>query len=95
MKPKSVITLVALAIALAAAGGYWLGSRNAPTLSADGAQTEMGRKVLYWYDPMAPGTRFDKPGKSPFMDMDLVPRYADEGAGEEAGSVQILSLIHI
>ena len=49
----------------------------------------MGRKVLYWYDPMAPGTRFDKPGKSPFMDMDLVPRYADEGAGEEAGSVQI------
>lgn len=89
MKPKSVITLVALAIALAAAGGYWLGSRNAPTLSADGAQTEMGRKVLYWYDPMAPGTRFDKPGKSPFMDMDLVPRYADEGAGEEAGSVQI------
>ena len=89
MKSKSAITLVALAIALAAAGGYWLGSRNAPTLSADGAQTETGRKVLYWYDPMTPGTRFDKPGKSPFMDMDLVPRYADEGAGEEAGSVQI------
>lgn len=89
MKPKSAITLVALAIALAAASGYWLGSRNAPTSSADGAQTETGRKVLYWYDPMAPGTRFDKPGKSPFMDMDLVPRYADEGAGEEAGGVQI------
>ena len=30
MKSKSAITLVALAIALAAAGGYWLGSRNAP-----------------------------------------------------------------
>ena len=89
MKPKSAITLVALAIALAAASGYWLGSRNAPTSSADGAQTETGRKVLYWYDPMAPGTRFDTPGKSPFMDMDLVPRYADEGAGEEAGGVQI------
>lgn len=89
MKPKSAITLVALAIALAAASEYWLGSRNAPTSSANGAQTETGRKVLYWYDPMAPGTRFDKPGKSPFMDMDLVPRYADEGAGEEAGGVQI------
>lgn len=37
-----------------------------------------GRKVLYWYDPMSPGSRFDKPGKSPFMDMDLVPKYADE-----------------
>lgn len=27
---------------------------------------------------MYPNTRFDKPGKSPFMDMDLVPKYADE-----------------
>ena len=38
------------------------------------------REVLYWYDPMVPNQRFDKPGKSPFMDMDLVPRYADEAA---------------
>ena len=37
-----------------------------------------GRKVLYWYDPMVPGSKFDKPGKSPFMDMQLVPKYADE-----------------
>ncbi|MEO8348792.1 MAG: efflux RND transporter periplasmic adaptor subunit, partial [Acidobacteriota bacterium] len=37
-----------------------------------------GRKVLYWYDPMAPGSKFDKPGKSPFMDMQLLPKYADE-----------------
>ena len=36
------------------------------------------RKLLYWYDPMVPTQRFDKPGKSPFMDMQLVPRYADE-----------------
>ena len=34
--------------------------------------------MLYWRDPMVPGARFDKPGKSPFMDMDLVPVYADE-----------------
>jgi len=39
--------------------------------------------VLYWYDPMAPAQHFDKPGKSPFMDMDLVPKYADEA--REAG----------
>ena len=39
------------------------------------------RKVLYWYDPMYPGTQFEKPGKSPFMDMDLVPRYAEDGEG--------------
>ena len=40
-----------------------------------------GRKVLYYHDPMAPGTRFDKPAKSPFMDMMLVPVYADGGGG--------------
>jgi membrane fusion protein, copper/silver efflux system len=39
-----------------------------------------GRKVLYWFDPMQPGTHFDHPGKSPFMDMELVPKYADEAA---------------
>lgn len=32
--------------------------------------------VLYWYDPMVPDQHFDKPGKSPFMDMDLIPKYA-------------------
>ena len=42
-----------------------------------------GRTVLYWYDPMQPQQRFDKPGHSPFMDMDLVPKYADEGTGGE------------
>lgn len=41
-------------------------------------QNTSEKKVLYWYDPMAPDKRFDKPGKSPFMDMDLVPKYADE-----------------
>lgn len=44
------------------------------------------RKVLYWYDPMVPDQHFDKPGKSPFMDMDLVPKYAGE---DEAGTVRI------
>ena len=43
-----------------------------------------GRKVLYWHDPMVPGQKFDKPGKSPFMDMQLVPVYADE-AGNDGG----------
>ncbi len=31
------------------------------------------RKVLFWYDPMKPDVKFNKPGKSPFMDMVLVP----------------------
>ncbi len=40
--------------------------------------------MLYWHDPMVPGQKFDKPGKSPFMDMQLVPVYAD-GASDEGG----------
>ena len=36
-----------------------------------------GSKVLYYHDPMVPGNKFDKPAKSPFMDMMLVPVYAD------------------
>ena len=36
-----------------------------------------GRRVLYYHDPMVPASRFDKPAKSPFMDMMLVPVYAD------------------
>ncbi len=47
------------------------------------------RKVLFWYDPMKPDTKFDKPGKSPFMDMDLVPKYADEGGEQKSGGVRI------
>lgn len=60
----------------AAGGGYWLAQRQAKhELLPSSAPTEE-RKVLYWYDPMQPEQRFDKPGKSPFMDMELVPKYA-------------------
>ena len=38
--------------------------------------------MLYWHDPMVPGQKFDKPGKSPFMDMELVPVYADAASNE-------------
>ncbi|HEX3096536.1 MAG TPA: efflux RND transporter periplasmic adaptor subunit [Usitatibacter sp.] len=48
-----------------------------------------GKRVLYWHDPMAPAQRFDKPGKSPFMDMQLVPVYAEGGRGAEDGGVAI------
>jgi Cu(I)/Ag(I) efflux system membrane fusion protein len=43
--------------------------------------------VLYWHDPMVPGQKFDKPGKSPFMDMQLVPVYADSGGDEAAVAI--------
>jgi hypothetical protein len=41
-------------------------------------QAKPERKVLYWYDPMHPDYKSDKPGKAPDCGMDLVPKYADE-----------------
>jgi membrane fusion protein, copper/silver efflux system len=45
-----------------------------------------GKRVLYWHDPMVPAQKFDRPGKSPSMNMPLVPVY--EG-GAEAGGITI------
>ncbi len=54
-------------------------------LKAGDVDPATGRKVLYYHDPMVPGNKFDKPAKSPFMDMMLVPVYADGGTGSEGG----------
>ena len=48
-----------------------------------------GRKVLYYHDPMVPGNKFDKPAKSPFMDMMLVPVYADGDGGSDGSKVTV------
>ena len=54
-------------------------------------QDGSGKAVKYWYDPMVPEQRFDKPGKSPFMDMQLVPKYTNAGSNGEEGGVAISS----
>ncbi|MGE7955151.1 efflux RND transporter periplasmic adaptor subunit [Pseudomonas sp. NPDC089530] len=80
-----VAVIVGCSIALGGAGGYWLARARigdvAPVAAGPGSPGEA--KALYWYDPMYPQQKFDQPGKSPFMDMPLVPRYAD-GQGESA-----------
>ncbi|GKV90860.1 efflux RND transporter periplasmic adaptor subunit [Pectobacterium carotovorum] len=70
-----MVSLMTLAILSAGGVGYLVGKQQTPH-SPSIAEPE--RAVLYWYDPMVPDKRFDKPGKSPFMDMELVPRYADD-----------------
>lgn len=55
-------------------------------------QEQSGGKVLYWYDPMKPEQHFDKPGKSPFMDMELLPKYADELGDVDATGKPIISI---
>lgn len=91
---KTANLIVALAASgLLGAGGYALyrtgmnqGMKMAAPASG-GADAAGGRKILYWHDPMVPGQKFDKPGKSPFMDMQLVPVYA--GTEGDEGKVTI------
>lgn len=50
------------------------------------------RKILFWYDPMHPAYKSDKPGVAPDCGMQLVPKYADEAEAMEGmppGTVQI------
>jgi len=83
-------------------GRYWAGTSHgvkmaapvsAGTAPAGGgprqgaADAATGKKILYWHDPMNPQQKFDKPGKSPFMDMPLVPVYVGEEGDE--GTVTI------
>ena len=86
MTRRPTLILSAAGLAIAGALGFGLG-RVTETQRAMPPAQESGRRVLYWYDPMYPAQRFDKPGKSPFMDMQLVPKYADEAPAE--GGVQI------
>ncbi|RQR66533.1 efflux RND transporter periplasmic adaptor subunit [Burkholderia sp. Bp9125] len=90
-QPLARVVLTACAGAALLGAGYAVGVRHAtsnattvPTAAAmpsDDVDPKTGRKVLYWHDPMVPNQHFDKPGKSPFMNMQLEPVYADEGGG--------------
>ncbi|KHK59719.1 RND transporter MFP subunit [Burkholderia sp. A9] len=72
--------LITFAGAALVGAGYFAGVRHAAGGAVAGTQDQQAaRKVLYWHDPMVPNQHFDQPGKSPFMDMQLQPVFADEG----------------
>ncbi len=86
----ALLIIATILLGAGGAGGFWYANRHmkmmmsmsaaAPMTASsakDPAANTAERKALYWYDPMYPTQKFDKPGKSPFMDMELVPRYAD------------------
>jgi len=56
-----------------------IGASAGSELKAGDIDPKTGKRILYWHDPMVPGQRFDKPGKSPFMDMPLSPVHEDAG----------------
>lgn len=56
---KSLIfSMMTLAILSAGGVGYLVGKQPTPQSSSVAASA---RTVLYWYDPMVPDKRFDKP----------------------------------
>lgn len=92
MKRAQVFALSTLGAAVLVAGSFYAGrhtggSNETPMASASPGPGPVDKKVLYWHDPMVPGQRFDKPGKSPFMDMQLVPFYADSDSAD--GGVKV------
>ncbi|WP_276535691.1 heavy metal-binding domain-containing protein, partial [Vibrio aestuarianus] len=57
--------------------------------SSTASNAKASNAPLYWVAPMNPSYKRDKPGKSP-MGMDLIPVYAEDGAGEsKPGTVTI------
>ncbi|SFE56556.1 membrane fusion protein, Cu(I)/Ag(I) efflux system [Phytobacter palmae] len=93
---SSKIKNAAMIISSLIAGGlisvtayHYLSSSEKIMKSEKTEKTASERKVLFWYDPMKPDTKFDKPGKSPFMDMDLIPKYADENGEKSSDGIRI------
>ena len=82
----TVVASIAAISAMLIGVWYFLDLKQNTTMGTANSETRE-RQVLYWTDPMVPGFKSDKPGKSPFMDMQLVPIYADE-AGTTTVSVR-------
>jgi len=83
--------LVAVALAAGIGGGLALERYLLTNSPADaGAPAQGERRILYWWDPMMPEYRSDKPGKSP-MGMDMVPVHEgkETRAGGDAGAVTV------
>jgi Cu(I)/Ag(I) efflux system membrane fusion protein len=89
----TVLAVSLVAVIAALYGMYVFGKHQGQQPQMDMSQPmdkqSSGRKVLYWHDPMVPTQKFDKPGKSPFMDMQLVPVYADTNQGDSTPAVSI------
>ncbi len=93
LRTLAILAVVALVVVVVF-GGRLLKSASAhqeheqttgvphPSPTGEGA-TSNDRKILYWYDPMHPSYKSDKPGKAPDCGMDLAPMYEGQGTIED------------
>jgi Cu(I)/Ag(I) efflux system membrane fusion protein len=78
-----IALLMSVSVVVAALGFMIMRHRDGTMVRQD---TREKGEASYWYDPMHPSEHFDKPGKSPFMDMQLVPKYARDGTTDRSGA---------
>ena len=92
-RQRSYVAAAGIAIVSLAAGyGLSMLGEDSGSSGNDAGSDPGCEEVLYWYDPMVPDQRFDEPGKSPFMDMQLVPKCAG-GDAQGGGGVSIDSTL--
>ena len=84
---KQIRIIVLLAAVVAALAGWWVTQDDLSSSSSP--KPDDSQEVLYWYDPMRPDQHFDAPGKSPFMDMQLVPKYAEAANPQGSGAFTV------
>jgi len=83
---KIALALIAVAVISGTVAVWHYRTPKPDTAAPSSAKSE--RRILYWTDPMLPGFKSDKPGKSP-MNMDMVPVYEDETAVSAGTSVTV------
>lgn len=102
MKPLNIL-LVAVLLAAAGTGGWWLGRSghsHAPGDSVSPASTNSERRVLYYQSPMHPWIKADQAGNCTICGMALTAVYeGDQGFDAGAGIVTLgtntIQAIHV
>lgn len=90
IRAAAVLIVIGIAALLVFGRGLLKSSAQSPHAGHASGTTQQadGRKVLYWYDPMHPNYKSDKPGVAPDCGMDLVPMYEGQG-GVEDGMIKV------
>lgn len=91
---RSILTLGVIFAAVTGGVVFWNNNNNSQNetaiaavsgLKAGMVDPKAGKKIKYWVAPMDPTYIRNEPGKSP-MGMDLVPKYEEDGEGNEPTS---------
>jgi Cu(I)/Ag(I) efflux system membrane fusion protein len=89
MRPMLLIPVAIAGLVIGIASTWFVMHRGHEVAPSAAASAPAEKKTLYWYDPMVPDQHFDHAGKSPFMDMQLVPKFAGNASDSGDDVVRI------